>query len=400
MGKPISQIKPFSNDPKWEDAVQFIEFPDNKLVLLRIVGDIEVLSRHWIKTITGKSFPAWCPQFDSVEEVWDERRPCPAHDDFQDKAQKVIIGNAIIRSLQERGEDSPVRGFMLPHATNDDLRAIAELIKIDPADKEKGVDIAVKYNPKAAGNKKWSLQRGNETPLTKEEQKYDYYDFTKIVPNFAEAKIAAEYAKRMKESMARSKYYVVQEQRIPEGARDPFKYFKGDVNGKPWTDFSELVDFRNDTQSDKAQTHKKTGDDEPEEKIDEGPRSRMKHEDDDDPPARTTKKAPVDEEEAPPAKTKLAVVKDDDEAPPAKTKPKAEDDEAPPPAKTKPKAEEEAPAKAKQDGYTHPDANIKSMVHVKFGSVPVCFEKYTGEPKCHRCPIRSKCIDLTQTDDL
>jgi hypothetical protein len=372
MGKPISQVKKFSNTPSWEDEVQFMEFPDGKLVMIRLVGNINVMARHWIKTLSGKMFPQWCPQMNPTTEEWETSRPCPAHDDFDDRAQKMLVGNCIVRSIQDRGHDNPVRGLMLPHAVNEDLLAIYEMIgNVDPADPEKGVDLGIKYNSKAVGNKKWTIQRGNDTPLKKSELAYEYYDFDNIIPNFDDPKVAAEYAKRMKDSMARNKYYVVQEQHVPEGTRDPFKFFKGDINGQPWTDFQELVDFRNDAAGDKATTVKKTarGDDSVERRVD-----------DDEPPARIRH----DDDDAPPAKSKRRDA-DDDDAPPAKSKRRDADDDDAPPAKSK--------------ASVHPDG-LKSKQHPKHGEVPTCFEQYTGEPKCHRCPSRMSCIDLTKDDDL
>ena len=133
MGKPISQVKPYNDEAKWEDEVQWLDFPDNKLVLIRLHGTVTVLARHWIKTLSGKIFPQWCPKFDSVSEEFLSKRVCPDHDDFDDKAQKMLVGNCIVRSLQDRGEDNPVRGFMLPHAVNDDIMSIYQLLgNIDP----------------------------------------------------------------------------------------------------------------------------------------------------------------------------------------------------------------------------------------------------------------------------
>jgi len=385
LGKPLSSVKPWNEEKKWEDEVEWLVFPENKQILVRVVGDVVVLARHWIKTLTNKTFPAWCPQFDSQQEIYDSKRPCPAHDDFSEKSQKVIVGKCIVRSLQERGDDNPTRAFMLPHAILDDFNAISEIIKCDPADPEKGVDLAIKFSPKAQGNKKWGAQRGDTTALTKDELKYDYPKLEEgVIPDFSDPEIAAQYAKSMKTSMARNKYYVVQEERVPEGARDPFKFFKGSDQGKPWHHFPELVDFRNDQAKDKVETtHKVTKDDDVEASIKDEPRAEFKKRD--------------PEEESPPAKKEAKPAPEDDAPPPAKKEAakEPETEEAPP-------AKKEVVKEVAKDAKpgVHPDASIKSKEHPKHGTVPECFENYDGKQKCQRCPVRSKCIDLTDDNDV
>lgn len=339
MGKPLTAVKRFSDEKKWEDDVEWFSFPDDKMVLIRIVGNVEVLARHWIKTLSNKMFPAWCPRLNQEEE-FDHTRPCPAHGDFEDKAQKMIVANAIIRNMQERGDPSPIKGIMLPHAVNDDLASIAELIKGNPADDEKGVDLAVKYSSKAVGNKKWSIQRGDTTPLTDTERKYRRYDFPKIVPQFDDPEVAAQYAKNMKEAMARHKYYVVQSAQVPRNARDPFKYFRGDVRGQPWTDFADLVDYRNAEKGDDAATHRVT-------RTSSGSRA-----------------APRDdlyeEDEAPPARRRVSETR-------------------------------EPPVERQEETASEPAEDTSEN--------PECFGQYDGTAKCARCHVRAGCIDRTDDDD-
>jgi hypothetical protein len=338
MGKPLTAVKRFSDEKKWEDDVEWFGFPDDKMVLIRIVGDVEVLARHWIKTLSGKMFPSWCPRLDA-EENFQHDRPCPAHADFEDKAQKMIVCNAIIRNLQERGDPEPIKGIMLPHAVNDDLVSIAELIKGNPADPNTGVDLAIKYSSKAVGNKKWSIQRGDTTPLSDAEKKYRRYDFSKIVPQFDDPEVAAQYAKNMKEAMARHKYYVVQESQVPRNARDPFKYFRGDARGQPWTEFADLVDHRNAEKGDDAQTHR----------VRRG--------------GQTARRDDLyEEEEAPPARRRVR--------------------EAPPATREAPAAAEEPEAEPETDEQ------------------PECFAQYTGTAPCARCHVRARCIAETDDDEM
>jgi hypothetical protein len=361
MGKPLGQVKQYADEHKWQDDIdKWVEFPDGKMVLLRIVGPVEILARHWIDTLKGKVFPAWCPKLDSETEEYQDNRYCPAHDDFEDKPQKVIVGNCIIRSKQERGDDNPIEAFMLPHACNQDIQNIMTLIKADPSDPEQGVDLAVLYDKKAQGNKKWSIQRGDRTPLTDKEKGYKLYPISKLMPNFQDPEIAALYAKQMKESMARNKYYVLPTQRVTENTRDPFKCFKGDPNGKPWTEFKVLVDYRNEQTGGKHETT--SADDGKEEVIDEQPEQ------------------PIDEQ---PAKTEPA------EEQPASAKAQEESKPDPKPD-TKPE-----PTKEKASGFVHPDKAIGTKNHDSHGTVPECFAQYDGTLKCHQCPARLQCIDET-----
>lgn len=352
MGKKLTQVKRYNDEKKWEDDVEWFSFPDERMVLVRIVGDTEVLARHWVRTMSGKMFPLWCPRLNTDEE-FDHSRPCPAHSDFEDKSQKMLVMNAIIRQLQERGDPNPVKGIMVPHAIMDDLAQIAELIKEDPADPERGVDLAIKYSSKAVGNKKWSVQRGDTTPLTDAERKYRYYPLEKIVPQFDDPEVAKQYARNMKEAMARHKYYVVPEGRVPENARDPFKYFRGDARGQPWTDFPVLVDYRNDEKGESAGTYRVSGrgDSKPlyerEEKERRAPDGEQKEEAHwTDPPDRTEK----------PAESRQA---------------------------------------APTDGFPE---GVGTKQDDRYGEVPECFADYKGVAICSRCSMRARCIETTDDE--
>lgn len=358
MGKPISQVKRYANEAKWEDEVDWIEFPDDKMVLIRIVGDIEVLARHWITTTSGKRFPMWCPKLNERED-YEAERWCPAHDDFDDKSQKLIIGNCIVRHLQERREPNPVRGFMIPHAAYDDVFAIFELIKGDPADPQRGVDLAVRYSPKAVGNRKWSIQRGDTTPLTDDERRYRYFDFSKIIPNFADKEVATHHARLMKESMARHKYYVIQNERVPQGARDPFKYFRGDLAGQPWTQFAVLVDFRNQQKGESAQSYRVSA------PAADGTEQTIET---DDPSVNRPQQPPP-----PPRATDDGMFGAPQSAPAVATN-------TPQPS--------EPPVKRSV-------ADVRYVQHPKFGRVPECFGQFSGLGACITCdaPTRDKCIE-------
>jgi len=146
--------------------------------------------------------------------------------------------------------------------------------------------------------------------------------------------------------MARHKYYVVQDQKVPRNARDPFKYFRGDARGQPWTEFADLVDHRNAEKGDDAQTHR----------------------------VRRAGAAPARSDD----------LYEEDEAPPARRRVReAPAREPPPPAETEAPAEAEAPP-------AEPEATEQ----------PECFAQYTGTAPCARCAVRARCIAETEDDDM
>lgn len=364
-GRKLSEVKRYSDEKKWEDEVDWFQFPEEKMVLIRMYSDVIVMARHWVKTMSGKMFPSWCPRLDD-EENFQHERPCPAHADFEDKAQKVIIANAIIRSLQERGDPNPVRGVMLPHIINDELVKIAQLVKADPADDERGVDLAITHSPKTPGNKKWSVQRGDKTPLTQEERRYSTFDFTRIPPDFSDPQVAEQYAKNMREAMARHKYYVVPDKRVPENARDPFKYFRGDARGQPWTEFGVLVDYRNAQKGDDAQSYRVSDRRRGDEEL-------------------------YEEEEARPARRRAAVDRRAAETSAQTTaRPAAETQSDP-----ADRADVQRPAETREDDAGR-DSDRERSHSTGVDEKPKCYGDYHGGSECTGCGVRARCMDATE----
>jgi hypothetical protein len=269
----------------------------------------------------------------------------------------MIISNVIVRQLQERGDPNPVKGVMLPHAVNDDLVAIAELIKCDPADEEKGVDLAIKFSSKAVGNKKWSIQRGDKTPLTEEEKRYRQYNFGAICPDFNDPEVATQYAKNMREAMARHKHYVVPTAAVPENARDPFKYFRGDARGKPWTDYAVLVDYKNAQKGDNAASYRVSG---------RGNNEQAETFYEEEETQRNTHRSST--QTATSAARETTAATRDDPAEPARM-------------------ESDIPRPA-------------LIQHEKFGEVPECFGDYYGTEVCTSCGVRVKCLDENTKDEM
>jgi hypothetical protein len=395
MAKQMSQTRSSSREPRWEDEVDWQEF-SNKITLMRIVGLVTVRKRFWIQTLTGKSFPMWSTKFDPDTEEDTLDNPCPMYDDFGIYGQKILIFNAIIRDLQEKGDpNGGVRGIIWPAGVKEDLDTIIERIKVDPADPEQGIDLAVKYNAAASGSSKWTIQRDDRTPLKPRENpdspecECTYYDFDALAEDFKgylpdEARLdgesdgdfmtrrketrdkakeyAATYARRMKDAMARYMWYVVQVAPIDEN--DPWKSFKGDVNGQPWQNIEVLAAVekaREDAKDGKGGTASS--------------QSTGGGQKDADLPS--NRGAAVDTSEAP-------------------SRSEVEPD-APAQAAS---AQSATAASAPEGGLPqiHPDAAIKTVAHATFGNVPECYTKYTGKAACHKCPVKVKCIDLMEDE--
>lgn len=265
-GKRSTEVKGYQNEPSWEDDLEIYQFPAGRLVTVRIFDPMFILARHWIPTqsklLPGtkpnkkqqvKSFPKWCVSFDSDAETFLPDRYCPCHDDFGMKATTQIYTQAIIREMQERGDANPVRALCFPSSlVNKAFKDIAEINGSIPVeDDEKGVDVAIKYNPKANVFDIWSIQRVERTPLTDADVSViDRYavDLEQIAPDFFDEETYQSYMKSMRESLVRNKYYVKLDRPI-RGNKNPWPFFAADTEGKPWHEFPELADYERQKES-------------------------------------------------------------------------------------------------------------------------------------------------------
>jgi hypothetical protein len=392
MAKPLSQIKSSDGPPKWEDEIDWYRFPSNKVIILRIVGFITVRKRYWIETLSNKAFPMWSTKFDPdiEEDVLDN--PCPMVDDFDDYGRKFLLLNVIIRELQEKGDpNGGVRGIIWPAGVRKTFDTIIDRIKCDPADPEKGIDLAVKYDGRASGTDMWTIQRDERTPLkpfedpNSPECEYTYYDFDALAQDFKgylpdserqedesdedfferrrvkrqKAKeLAAEYAREMKIAMARHKYYVVQIGEIDPN--NPWAAFKGDINGKPYRHFGLMKKKDKQRKDDSNRIGSFAKGDNKFKSSDLSDRRKTT----------TTDEAPQREEVEPPVKEEPVNVK---------------------PEETK-QSENGLP-------QIHPDKKIKTKKDPKYGNVPECFPAFEGTQTCNKCPMSAICIDAMDDDD-
>lgn len=246
-GKRSTQLKQYTNKPKWEDKIdKWLEFPKNQIIIkhIRITQYVFKLAQHWIKT-SKTQFPSWCPKYDSNEEVYDDSRLCPAHE-VGIPASLKLIGQCIDRDAQKRGEPNPVCCFQFPYSTINGL-----LTKINKAMQEKnpdasydddelGCDLRIEKDPNQQGSLIWSCTKDDIIPLTKEEKNYTYYKLEEIIPDFGDETFALEHCKNLKESLVNHKYFVTQTKSFIGG--NPLDCFVGDAEGEPYKNFNILPD--------------------------------------------------------------------------------------------------------------------------------------------------------------
>lgn len=219
---------------KWEDSVKWWDLKAHKeLHTNRPVGPTLPVARMWVPVnpknlhipkkefFKVKSFPIWDPSYNPETEEF-IKGINPLRDDFGAKAQKLYLGNFIIRELQEakpaslRPDWTPIRGIKLTK-TNTNNFAIIQKLNYDKGDIKKiprniedpvyGCDIHMQYNPTIDGAQKYIDQKGDRTPLTEEEESYKLYEFINIYkPTDPE---------RIKASLLRLGYYNASKVMIP-----------------------------------------------------------------------------------------------------------------------------------------------------------------------------------------
>jgi hypothetical protein len=352
--------------PDWLDQFsdQIVKVESGRDLTIRPVGPVLVLGQHWPKIPkSGTSTPPlWCPRFDPGEQKFVQDRPCPLHEDFEEKAQKRLLFCAIVRDWQtgRRGRDNPIGIISLPGSVTADLLKIMKINRHDITDPEKGCDIMVSYDKSAAPAQKWGVQRVEATTLTDEEQAFEVPDLEASSPDFSDPEVAAEYARLMRSKMARWSYYV---KPLNNGKRG-WDGYKWALDGKPYTTFSELAGDKADKQDDQPRSSRRQ-------------EARARPVDDDAP----VRRRPVDDDdpspEAEPAPARQARQARD---------PDVEDaGDAPPPPARKPNGPRAHADWTAQYG-------IKWVVQAD-GQQPACYGDFAQEPKCRQCPLRKPCLE-------
>lgn len=174
--------------------------------------DMLPVRRHWIqsKTKDGKptAFPKMCVSFDPDNPSTPLKgRKCPfceldhGPDDkgFPARLEEYMLANVIVRDLQDTlrvgkmtpqekktgfkditsKSATPVRVIRIPLGVARRLEEMSEMNKGKKVtDPKYGIDVMLKFNPKAAPAEMYKLERGERTPITAEEEAYLVYNLS------------------------------------------------------------------------------------------------------------------------------------------------------------------------------------------------------------------------------
>ena len=198
---------------RWDDGIPWLEFPDGKWLPVRFFGRTEsivhMVATHWLVTLKNKKrFPMLCPNFNPETRKFEDNG-CPICGEFdpfnsENEVIKAIsprlsgLSHAIVRNIQRAGgagnpDWKPWRPVRLPISVLILLQKLKDLnlhtiegvqYPADVSDPYYGRDINILYDSQGANpQSKYSIDRGDHTPLTEEEQGYikEIYDFGSLV---------------------------------------------------------------------------------------------------------------------------------------------------------------------------------------------------------------------------
>lgn len=166
--------------------------------------------RHWIqiKTAKGKrtAIPKMCVAFDPDNPDKPLKgRHCPYCEldhgpedkGFPARKEEYMLANVLVRDLQETirvgkmtneeretghkdissKSGTPIQVFRMPMGVARRIKEMAEMNDNKAVtDKKAGIDVLIKFNPKAAAAEMYKLERGERTPITKKEMEYLYWN--------------------------------------------------------------------------------------------------------------------------------------------------------------------------------------------------------------------------------
>lgn len=245
--KPKAANSKYKKEVRVEEVLEVFKFPEGELVEIRFLpGPVIPLKQHWVKIRAGKDkreikVSRWCVSFDPANETVPNGKHCPYCElsTGQDGSMQVsykYYTNAIIRDLQEnwpRNAQKPTKeerksGFIqMGSKTYTPVRVVGltssvvekiqffegrnvhsvktkkgkEKKAFPVSDPKYGIDIGVLFDNSKSGTDKYTLDKGQVTPLTEEELEYPVFnlnpeDILKKL-NVLSEKEAAEDFKRM-----------------------------------------------------------------------------------------------------------------------------------------------------------------------------------------------------------
>ncbi len=222
----FSTIKPKIGNkdyPRLDEVVDTFSFPPDEWVTLRFLpSDIISIKQHWISIVTktGKAInlPRYClahsPTGGEDARKDEDGKPIPCiyctlrHGNDKSgapaNANTAYYANAIVREIQEdeprrtaphtKGESAsgfkdmkskswtPIRVIRLTPTMIGRIQELGENNRVknkkkgtteayDITDVKYGIDVRIKYKPKAAGSDKYSIDAESRSPITEDEEK-------------------------------------------------------------------------------------------------------------------------------------------------------------------------------------------------------------------------------------
>jgi hypothetical protein len=325
---------------RFEEVIDLFKFnanPDEWIHLRFLEPDVLPVKRHWIRIIAGKTkklvtIPRFCLKFNPEDEDSPKDVGCPyceisteGGNDAPMRNEFFCLVNAIVRDVQEdeparKGEPTkserktgykdikskawtPVKVIRLTNGMVARLQELGETNVVknkkkgtkkayDVTHPKFGIDINIKYKPKAPGTDKYSIDKSEDgrTPLTEEEAAY-------LIWNIDEPLL--DICGRESEEQAEAEF-------------KKMDIIGGDEMESGGNDYDDDDDDGIDLSSSKKKKPAKLDDDDDE---DEPPRLSEKKK-------KKKKKKSSDDDDAPKTKKKKKKSSDDDDAPKKKKKKK------------------------------------------------------------------------------
>jgi hypothetical protein len=352
------------------------------------------IKTHWISIQTKKGeirVPRVCVSFnpDNQSEPLDGRE-CPyckldhTKDTGVASSQIYYYANAIVRDEQQNEPANrraptkeeaktgvkdmnsktwtPVRvvqltggvGRKLKEMANNNKAKIKGESKAFPVNHEKfGVDISIKFNPKASGEAKYSIDKTERTPLTEEEKEYLYFDLEDAEGIYdkigrLDTKAAVKDLKGLKINGSVTDDEEDDDDGYKAKKRKPSDDSEEDDGFKPKRKSASKFNDDEDEEEEKPKRRRKPSDESDEEEP--APKRKRKPADasdssDEEKPKRRRKPADDSDDEAPPSRRRKPVDDEDDEEPAPKRRrkpaPVDEDDEEPAPKRKRKPVDDE-----------------------------------------------------------
>lgn len=220
--------------PRIEELVEMVK-PTSEFLQVRLIGDVFSYATHWIKILTSKgefNIPKVPLNFDPYSDSFDETIEDPYYDlPNRETTSKRYFVNVIVRDIQDseprkkekptkserksgfmNGKGSktwtPVRVLSVPSGVAKQLQKIitmnkhkvnGKVVNCELSDPKYGCDLFISFDPDAKGPNKWSVQKGDHSPLTEDEKAYLQWnlDFTETAMRKESLEKAKQEAKAL-----------------------------------------------------------------------------------------------------------------------------------------------------------------------------------------------------------